>query len=345
MVLAVNEVQVASSAGTNIVDYSPLYGKVMLLDADICLFRAACAAEKKHYLLRYSDGSGSEYESAKEAKAAQQPDDYSIVWNRTIDRGSDFALDCLHTILGSLTYRAQPSSTQLWLSGEESFRKELAFTKPYKGGRPERPKHYKIVREALLSEYGARESEHGMEADDILSIRNRQLGEESFICSIDKDMEQLPGWKFNWVQDRVYRVSAKDADFNFYTQLCVGDSVDNVPGLTGVGPAGARKLLEGAKNTGDLFARVWSEYRARCSGTIEEIWEYYLEQANLLFLLRDPYDEREGLRFYQPPYVPEEIVKELYKSGPEDTRRKLDTQESEQSSAEPEGNGDLSLLI
>jgi hypothetical protein len=330
------------------VDYTPLHGKVMLCDADILLYRCASAAEKRHYLVEYPDGTYSTHPTAKEAEAQAYSVDGCYTWNRLEDKGKEFALDCLRTTCDSIVNRTLPGRVEYWLSGEESFRKELAFTKPYKGGRPERPKHYQVVRDALIEDYGATETEHGLEADDALGIGSTQLGEASFICTIDKDLDQCPGWKFNWVNDRVYKISKRDGDFRFYTQLLTGDSVDNVPGIDGIGPAGAAKLLEGAKNTRDLFTRVWSVYRDRCSSpSIEAAWEYLLEQSQLLYILREPYSEREGIRFYEPPYIPEEVVKSYVskENGQENIRRQLAEAHEKFSSSSTESSGDLSILI
>ena len=281
-------------------DYSPLYEKVALIDGDIVCWRAAAVAEKKYYLAAEYDvteGSwvGLEFDSAKEAKGKG-----STIWSRTKDKGSDFAVEALRTSMNSIVARTRPSSYQVWLSGRDNFRYAIAKTKPYKGHREyiDKPQHYKVCREALINEYGAKITE-GYEADDAIGIGMGELGVGGFVASIDKDLDQLAGWHFNWVRDTVYRISRRDADFRLYTQILAGDPTDDVPGLEGIGESKARVILEGAKDSGDLFQRTWAAYRDRLDWPREEAWNYFLEQANLVYILRG-----KG-KHYKPPGVPE----------------------------------------
>ena len=69
----------------------------------------------------------------------------------------------------------------------------------------------------------------GEEADDQLSIRCALKGDT--IATIDKDLNNTAGWHYNWQKDDLYCVGKIEADRNFYRQLLVGDSTDNIPGL------------------------------------------------------------------------------------------------------------------
>ena len=70
-------------------------------------------------------------------------------------------------------------------------------------------------------------------------------------------------------------------DMFFYSQMLTGDSVDNIPGLRGCGPAKAYKVLKDCKNEQDLFEAVQWEYEAQ----LKDDWqEYMLEQGQLLWM-------------------------------------------------------------
>lgn len=276
--------------------YEPLYNKVGLVDADIIAHRSASIAEPQHYCVTTggADGcTGLEFDNAEEAKKVHEAASGSLLWTRREDRGLDFALQIVEHTLDAIVENAKPASLKLFLSGRDNFRYAVAKTTPYKGSREftQKPKYLRKIREHLINAFGA-ELTDGYEADDAIGIASTELGARSFIATIDKDMDQLPGWHYDWVKDRVYRVSRKDADFNLYAQVLSGDSTDDVPGLPGIGPVKARKLLEGATSSADLLRRVWDKYRTSGSGsdTERDRWDYFIEQLRLVYVLRQPED-------------------------------------------------------
>lgn len=57
---------------------------------------------------------------------------------------------------------------------------------------------------------------------------------EQVICvSNDKDLLQLPGWHYNFVNKTMTLVSPLDGLRTFYKQLILGDKTDNIPGFDG----------------------------------------------------------------------------------------------------------------
>lgn len=92
---------------------------------------------------------------------------------------------------------------ELHLTGKENFRNDIAVTVPYKGNRKsEKPVHYHLLREYLVDAWAATVSQ-GIEADDMLAIRATELGESSVIVSLDKDLDQVPGWHYNFSKGAV----------------------------------------------------------------------------------------------------------------------------------------------
>ena len=88
----------------------------------------------------------------------------------------------------------------------------------------------------------------GMEADDLCSIwcweaLNAEI--PYVLAHIDKDLDQIPGAHYNYNKKEHYTVSAVDGYHKLMTQWLMGDSTDGIPGVPGIGPAKAKKLLTG----------------------------------------------------------------------------------------------------
>jgi hypothetical protein len=151
---------------------------------------------------------------------------------------------------------------QGYLTGSDNFRKEIAVTAPYKGNRTQdKPKHYDLIREYLEKAWGC-EVVHGQEADDAIGIRAYEFEdvEDFVIMSIDKDLDMLRGWHYNFIKDKKYLVDDQQAIKHFYTQILTGDRVDNIVGLKGIGPKKAEKILQDCVTEEDMYQAVLKAY-------------------------------------------------------------------------------------
>ena len=167
---------------------------------------------------------------------------------------------------------------ELYLTGKNNFRYEIAKTAPYKGNRVDkpRPKHLPALREYVKWAFGAVETD-GQEADDAIAIRATELGvDECVIVSIDKDFLQVPGWHYNFNKREKTWVTPEQGLRFFYSQVLTGDIADNVKGAPGIGPKKAEKILADAKTEYDLYQS--------CVEVMGE--ERVLEDARLLWLRR-----------------------------------------------------------
>lgn len=98
------------------------------------------------------------------------------------------------------------------------------------------PKYFYDVRNHLIEKYNV-EVVIGMESDDKLSIEQWKefvaiKGVEeakSIICTLDKDLDIVPGWHYNWMHDVHYWMNILDGLKCLYTQILKGDVVDNIP--------------------------------------------------------------------------------------------------------------------
>lgn len=160
-------------------------------------------------------------------------------------------------MLNDMSYMLGEQPMELWLSGKNNFRYNV-FPE-YKANRLEakRPKWEHEVKDYLVKEWNANWSE-GCEADDMIGVR--ALETDGFVASIDKDLDQIPGWHYNFVKKERYFVTSEEATRHFYYQLLVGDTADGVKGVYGVGPKKAKKLLDSCDSEEGMYWAVRDLY-------------------------------------------------------------------------------------
>jgi hypothetical protein len=182
------------------------------------------------------------------------------------------------------------------LSGKTNFRDDIATIKPYKGNRPDhKPASFDAITTWFMDN-GAIVTD-GIEADDLMAIFAGQ-GDNVVICTVDKDLLQVPGWHYNFVNDELTHVTEDEGWYNLCVQIIAGDSTDNIQGIPKMGIKKAKKALEGCDTQNQMFSTVVLEYE-RYYG---DEWEHFLdENAKLVYILRYPEDYWE-----KPPYEPEE---------------------------------------
>ena len=175
-----------------------------------------------------------------------------------------------------------------------NFRNLVATILPYKGNRigNEKPAKFHMLREYLLEEYPDNvELIFGMEADDALAIdQYKAPSETTIICTIDKDLEMVPGWHYKWARGTVeetapFLVTEVEGLRFFYKQLLTGDMTDNIKGLHGVGKKSTLlSKLDDMDEEEDMFKHVHSEYVKRFGSYADQ---FMLENGKLLWMLQD----------------------------------------------------------
>ena len=104
------------------------------------------------------------------------------------------------------------TSYSVYLTGSGNFRRDIAPS--YKANRPdERPTHWQAVREFLVTQHKAIIC-NGYEADDEMGIQQDKEGGTTVICSIDKDLLQIPGKHYNFVK-KVFQEVTPDQGLKF----------------------------------------------------------------------------------------------------------------------------------
>lgn len=157
---------------------------------------------------------------------------------------------------------------------ENNFRYKVAKTLPYKGNRTApKPKHYEYIRK-LLSEMEGAIVAVGQEADDTLADIAAEDPSKTIIVSQDKDMRQVPGWHLepsgrdepkrpiyyvdpgtigSIVLERTTGDKASifaTGKFGLYSQMLLGDTADNIPGLSGYGAVKTYNVLKNREVSG-----------------------------------------------------------------------------------------------
>lgn len=133
------------------------------------------------------------------------------------------------------------NKAKIFLTGKNNFRYQVATLQPYKGNRTSpKPRYFNAMREYLVEEYKAIISE-GCEADDVIVSYHKDGG--TVICSSDKDFKQRPGFLLNTYHNKLKEIGEYEADFEFYISTLIGDSADNIPGVSGIGKKKAPEKL------------------------------------------------------------------------------------------------------
>lgn len=221
----------------------------LLIDGDIVAFRAAASCEKKNPV-------SGEMETIEPKGVA-------------IARTKETMLQLFET------NRSEDQAT--YISGESNFR--FALYPEYKANRKAyRPKWLEDCKEFLVGYYGGNVT-LGYEADDGIGIEATERGPADItICSIDKDLKQLPGRHHNWVKNEYVDVGELDGLYNFYWHVLVGDSSDNIKGCPKIGEVKATKALSSGATPRDWFEIVRGLYKND---------DLFLLNGQLIWVLRE----------------------------------------------------------
>jgi len=241
----------------------------VLVDGDIIVFRAGFACEKTAYFLEHN-GVPMRFQYKKELDSYMVENDL-VGHPYEKDVELEPVQNALHTtklMIENIKDAIGVSDDELVIcvSGPNNFRNSVATIKPYKGNRDKahRPTHEAMIKEYLTTEWGSRVSDN-QEADDDMGqaqwaewVAGNE--EESIIVSLDKDLMMIPGLHYNFVKSEMTMVSLQNADRNFWAQMLMGDSTDNIPGIPGFGPVKANALVQDRGHEqviADMYKRMY----------------------------------------------------------------------------------------
>jgi len=216
---------------------------LLLIDADILVYRTACAVETK---TDWGDG--------------------KITYDATLANG----IKTLTNHIDRIGARFDFPEMLFCFSDSKNFRKTIY--PQYKGNREgtHRPILLAKLRKHVEDNYSAR-SEKFLEADDLLGILATSPNkEERIIVTIDKDLYQIPVDVYNFVTDDLSKAKDRDGVRLHYIQMLTGDTVDGYAGCPGVGPKAAIELLDDPRRW-ETYEHVFK--RGPRKGLSEERWK------------------------------------------------------------------------
>jgi DNA polymerase-1 len=154
----------------------------------------------------------------------------------------------------------------------------------------------------------------GYEADDVLGTVSRKAEAEGFevvLVSADKDLMQLVGphtFMLHTGREKLYDAALVEEDFGVPPEQVIdvlalmGDSVDNVPGVKGIGEKGAKTLIKEYGSLDELLERAGELTRKAYREGLQENRQDALLSKELVTIVTDlpvPFDP-ESLRLQEP---------------------------------------------
>ena len=137
----------------------------------------------------------------------------------------------------------------------------------------------------------------GLEADDTISIeatKYAKINQLYMLITIDKDLKNIGGLFYNLMHNNLITVSKNESIEFFHEQLLTGDTVDNIPGIEGIGKVKASKLLEN-KTIKEQFEAIIAAYKTCYKKDHRNRLEV---MGKMLYLLKD-IDDKWTINFWK----------------------------------------------
>ena len=205
------------------------------IDGDILLYAVGFASETTVYVCT----DGTEFDTAKEATPYCKQHNFDKIKRR--DPAPDHVWKGnVNTMIRSIKKNAKADEVRIFFSAPHNFRMDIY--PEYKANRKgmAKPYCYHDLKEYIEKGYPCEEQD-GYEADDLLAICQT---EDTILCSLDKDLDQITGWHYNWRKDALYIIDEPTGHYNLYVQVLMGDATDNIKGLPGIGVKKAERVLD-----------------------------------------------------------------------------------------------------
>ena len=273
----------------------------VLVDADLILYKAGYASQRTNWAIWHDEASylsGEPYVEEFEYKAqatselcnrfkSDHPCGYigSLIYPDPWET----ALDCVHAIKAKIIRTLDTNTMYSYYifkcffscPSQDNFRHDTynnfkslddSLNIPgYKQNRDAtKPHWFYEIKQFIQSDPGfCQYVEQGIdnEADDLigLAMSKDYFNSGTIIASIDKDLDTLPGYHVNWDKYIFYTIDDNLSIYNFYRQVLMGDRIDNIIGLRGIGPVRADKIL------GEAYRRQFSG-DPKEDISIEDLW-------------------------------------------------------------------------
>lgn len=151
----------------------------------------------------------------------------------------------------------------VFVKGSNNFRYKI-FPQ-YKKNRPEKHPIIDVLNKYLVDNFGAIEA-HNAESDDYVFSYSQlpEYKDRTIICSVDKDMLQIPGIHYDYQKNKFHVITEEEARYNLAIQMIMGDAADGIPCLKGYGPKKAQALIQRGMTETQMKKVILKEYQKNC---------------------------------------------------------------------------------
>lgn len=247
--------------------------KIALIDADTLAYTACLNTEQQEDLLPEEMYTEQEY---KEILNHPNYDaDTHAIWTINLDLAYEKALEKLERIYEKTGCR---TCEMHFTGGKENFRYEVHTA--YKANRTSRtPAGLQELKNKLIENFNGTLNTK-WEADDIVVYKAKTYPEKYIMCAVDKDLLfSIPGTHFNYYESGKYNIEMKWMPENSeetamkwpFIQAIVGDKVDNIEGLYGLGPAKAAKVFAGCQTALECWEALVEAYESKGKNRIDAL--------------------------------------------------------------------------
>ncbi len=180
--------------------------------------------------------------------------------------------DRIDEIISSAIQKSGADYYKVFIESHKNYTFRKVLNKKYKSNRKGKPLPFNFyeIKDYIISSYDPAIA-IGVESDDYIISTLKYLNQEfplteTIVCANDKDYLTHPINYLDLYYGRFLEyktITKKKAMFNFALQMLVGDSVDGIKCLNGVGEKTATKMLKDCESYLDYMRVIWKEYRSR----------------------------------------------------------------------------------
>jgi 5'-3' exonuclease len=207
---------------------------------------------------------------------------YMSIWNTESKKESQEKFD---ELFNNTMESVFATDYVMAFGGPNNFRVDLY--PEYKANRSKskstRPDWFLDLKSDIVENYEGASLSDNCEADDMVRIWALEAdaaNADRVVISVDKDLDCIAGFHYNPRKQLLYDVNPEVANKFYWQQILMGDSVDNIPGIPGIGPKKAEKILEGVTCYEEAVCQAYDNHYG------EEGYSYLLLNARLIHIWR-----------------------------------------------------------
>jgi len=230
--------------------------------------------------------------------------------------------------INSIIKNCDSPNSIVYIKGDENFR--VSYEATYKSNRKDNLDPDVKERVKALYEHAKSycvESDGG-EADDYVTAMAKECRDKGVtyvIAHIDKDLNCIPGWHYNFRTGSFTNLYPEEAYLFMMQQMITGDATDGIKGIYGMGPVKAGKYLENVAPA-EMLRKVFALWESKKGRT----WKEEFTVCSNLIYLRDDLEDIRPLTFEEmeqrltwKPTIKNTDLGLPYPNNPEETNEEI----------------------